>query len=557
MSCADRHWVCRGCLREHCELLVKEHRVRDSELLCPAGCAGATISIHEMEAVLPQAVWDQFLQRRLAKAWAPSDGGHIARCPQCPYMVEVDARSGDAVHSVPCRRTDCPIDRFCGLCSAPPHRGVSCEEDKRRREAGDSAQRAFRRMVAEEFQLCPSCGEAGDISGGCKFVYCRCGVQYCFHCGRRLAEEQHFSHFVDGPYGERCYGGGADPKGHRAEPACDGCRGWSCGKSRCRRCRGWATRHGARGGGCGGTRSTARAQQRKVPRVLDIGVPRGQAACAGRYTLVPGRSANGMPLWQRDGRSEQWLYSMTNGKWGIGGRREEEQGFYCNTAHVYCDIGHAGAMPQDVAQPWQWWGQGEWHLDPDVKVSAGPACSVTGLSLVSVPRRLEAVFSGVEHLFFAEVTRVTSKGKRQPRVLSLTRSHLLVAEPQKGDVTRFLRLADVGDVFVSPAAGGGDDVGVSVPAEFGLRFHLAGGGGAAEFCAVLRDVAAARGEAEPRVHQLTGSDGDDVASKVPLSDLRKEAARACGWRAPRELLLRRRAGLPPSPPPAPAPVPAP
>ena len=51
---------------------------------------------------------------------------------------------------------------------------------------------------------CPHCGNAGVLSDGCKYLYCRCKGHFCALCGVKLTESEHFTHFLNAPYGDRC-----------------------------------------------------------------------------------------------------------------------------------------------------------------------------------------------------------------------------------------------------------------------------------------------------------------------------------------------------------------
>jgi predicted RNA-binding Zn-ribbon protein involved in translation (DUF1610 family) len=60
-------------------------------------------------------------------------------------------------------------------------------------------------------QKCPKCKSMAElITGGCKFMYCRCKAKFCFLCGLELTEKDHYAHFsapqCTGPFGQRCIG---------------------------------------------------------------------------------------------------------------------------------------------------------------------------------------------------------------------------------------------------------------------------------------------------------------------------------------------------------------
>lgn len=108
-----------------------------------------------------------------------------------------------------------------------------------------------------------------------------------------------------------------------------------------------------------------------VPRLLRLMVPRGPTWTSGLYSIVEGRVANGLPLWKAT-RQAMWMYSMTTGKWGVGGRGEFEEGFQTGAAFVFCDTLHAGAMPHEVAEGKWLHNRPAWTVDPQILVQSWP-----------------------------------------------------------------------------------------------------------------------------------------------------------------------------------------
>jgi hypothetical protein len=60
-------------------------------------------------------------------------------------------------------------------------------------------------------QKCPHCRTWCVKISGCHFIYCsssqcRTKQYFCYLCGCKLTEAQHFSHFSGMPYGDSCLG---------------------------------------------------------------------------------------------------------------------------------------------------------------------------------------------------------------------------------------------------------------------------------------------------------------------------------------------------------------
>jgi len=222
---------------------------------CPSGDGGIVPS-DCVTAVLvdkDRELYDKYLSlaaRKEAEKW----GGESVFCPACDWFCIV--QSEEQKWAVRCGKENCPLRQqeckgyFCGLCGEKPHRGrrsekdMTCEEYARFKASTDKDAAEFRKFMKDsKAQVCPKCGEPSVLDAGCKYIKCRCGTHYCYHCGRGLPnEKQHYSHWYDGPYGQKCYGGAPDKDGYRATGYdCDGCLGWTYGRTACTKCRYWQT----------------------------------------------------------------------------------------------------------------------------------------------------------------------------------------------------------------------------------------------------------------------------------------------------------------------------
>lgn len=112
--------------------------------------------------------------------------------------------------------------------------------------------------------------------------------------------------------------------------------------------------------------------------MLRVEAPNGPASCSGAYELVSrmadGRAASGKPLWKHV-NAERWIYSMSSGRWGIGGVSEKDKDFRSDVAYLFCDEIHGSAMPNGAScnsggKKWQRWNGAEWAGDAAVKITS-------------------------------------------------------------------------------------------------------------------------------------------------------------------------------------------
>eukprot|EP00746_Dinoflagellata_sp_MGD_P085342 gnl/MRDRNA2_/MRDRNA2_33787_c0_seq1.p1 gnl/MRDRNA2_/MRDRNA2_33787_c0~~gnl/MRDRNA2_/MRDRNA2_33787_c0_seq1.p1 ORF type:complete len:953 (+),score=145.64 gnl/MRDRNA2_/MRDRNA2_33787_c0_seq1:58-2859(+) len=103
---------------------------------------------------------------------------------------------------------------------------------------------------------------------------------------------------------------------------------------------------------------------------------------AGQYVPHKGQRVNGLNIWMKEG-GEYWLYSCTDGTWGICGRDVKERRFKGNSCFVY-SAPHKNASPEKVSGSWTWYDaiSEQWITDGHIKVFRNVPSSLN----VSTPR---------------------------------------------------------------------------------------------------------------------------------------------------------------------------
>ena len=85
-------------------------------------------------------------------------------------------------HYVHQHRIECPVCKqtFCNACeSIPYHELIMC--------AGPNADpERLAVLTASGSKACPNCSHAVILDGGCDHIKCRCGIDWCFRCSKRL-----------------------------------------------------------------------------------------------------------------------------------------------------------------------------------------------------------------------------------------------------------------------------------------------------------------------------------------------------------------------------------
>jgi len=199
------HQLCADCFREYLNAKIVEALVDEDELVCPIPNCKTTITVAQVEgATVGTPLWEKFLQFRMNQ-WKPAGVDEkIVQCPSAECEMFVVPAGVDSVTCPTCKKEFCPN---CGL----EHKGVSCEAYKKWREDNAQVDQHFEQlMVNQQWRRCPECGMPSERESGCNFIQCRSTqcrkrTYWCYVCGKKLRQQDHYSHYPKGPYEDECH----------------------------------------------------------------------------------------------------------------------------------------------------------------------------------------------------------------------------------------------------------------------------------------------------------------------------------------------------------------
>eukprot|EP00929_Paragymnodinium_shiwhaense_P019310 TRINITY_DN13224_c0_g1_i1.p1 TRINITY_DN13224_c0_g1~~TRINITY_DN13224_c0_g1_i1.p1 ORF type:complete len:2730 (-),score=502.96 TRINITY_DN13224_c0_g1_i1:488-8677(-) len=113
----------------------------------------------------------------------------------------------------------------------------------------------------------------------------------------------------------------------------------------------------------------AEDEENGVPQKLYVLFPgRTQEDSSGIYERVKDKTANGYPLWSQSKGGSHWLYSGLSGRWLVGGQREKELGFQCDTGVISSRDAHSGQMPHKLQEEWQFFDGLGWQQSQHIVI---------------------------------------------------------------------------------------------------------------------------------------------------------------------------------------------
>ncbi|KAJ4953560.1 hypothetical protein NE237_030392 [Protea cynaroides] len=168
------HPFCSDCIAKYIEAKVADNTI---EVPCPALNCNKLLDPFSCRLVLPARLFEKWfdllcessVQRYCKIAYCPF--------PECSALIVNDCGRNIT-------RSECPNCKklFCFQCKIPWHAGFGCNETEQKRDKNDIL---FGNLVEKnKWKRCPGCKYHVERNEGCQNIKCRCGVLFCYNCGK-------------------------------------------------------------------------------------------------------------------------------------------------------------------------------------------------------------------------------------------------------------------------------------------------------------------------------------------------------------------------------------
>ena len=182
---------------------IKSSKISRSHFICPQEKCGTPITLYEMRANLPCAIYETY-QRKCNEAFQTnlSSKEVYVVCPnkdcKTPYFI---CRGASFFSCEFCKRKSCAD---C-MGDMKEHENITCEEYQEKNTSPEEY--AFKKTFVG--QQCPHCKVNAQKTGGCNFMtcpstFCQNINYFCYLCGISLKKTECSSHFNGQPFGDKC-----------------------------------------------------------------------------------------------------------------------------------------------------------------------------------------------------------------------------------------------------------------------------------------------------------------------------------------------------------------
>ncbi|XP_076944658.1 E3 ubiquitin-protein ligase RSL1-like [Bidens hawaiensis] len=170
------HPFCTDCVIKYIQVKLQDNVC---DIKCPAvGCEQwlEAVSCREKIGVVFEKWCDVLCEKTVL-------GLDRVYCPnrECSVVVVNECGNGGSLKKCVC--PNCK-KQFCFRCKVPWHAGYRCEESGEMRDQNDIAFGVL--SERKQWMRCPTCQHCVELVKGCAIVRCRCGIEFCYKCGKKV-----------------------------------------------------------------------------------------------------------------------------------------------------------------------------------------------------------------------------------------------------------------------------------------------------------------------------------------------------------------------------------
>ncbi|XP_042494116.1 probable E3 ubiquitin-protein ligase RNF217 [Macadamia integrifolia] len=170
------HPFCLDCIVKYIEAKMEDNN--RAEVSCPASNCDNLLDPLSCRSILPADLFVRWCDVLCEFSVQRFDQSMYCPFPECSTLVLSECE-GDIY-----TRTECPNCKklFCFKCKIPWHVGFVCSETEQLRDENDIL---FGELVERnKWMKCPGCNFRVEKIEGCPNITCRCGVLFCYKCGK-------------------------------------------------------------------------------------------------------------------------------------------------------------------------------------------------------------------------------------------------------------------------------------------------------------------------------------------------------------------------------------
>ncbi|KAJ0591238.1 putative transcription factor C2H2 family [Helianthus annuus] len=169
------HPFCTDCIIKYIHVKLEDNV---SDIKCPALTCDHSLDPLSCQPKLPHQLFNKWCDLLCDSALLEFDRAY---CPNRDCSALVVNECGGSLKKCVCPNCKKP---FCFRCKVPWHAGYRCDETGEIMDRNDVAFGVL--LERKKWMRCPKCRHCVELVKGCFIVRCRCGVKFCYGCGKMV-----------------------------------------------------------------------------------------------------------------------------------------------------------------------------------------------------------------------------------------------------------------------------------------------------------------------------------------------------------------------------------
>ncbi|PWA82145.1 hypothetical protein CTI12_AA155330 [Artemisia annua] len=172
------HSFCTDCMITYIQVKIEDNV---SNIKCPHKSCKYSLEPLSCRPKIEQKLFNKWCDTLCESSVSGVDGVY---CPNKECLELILNECGDRN----AKRCVCPACKkpFCLTCKVSWHAGYTCEESGETRDQNDVTFGVV--CESKGWKRCPNCMHCIELLYGCNMVQCRCGIGFCYECGKQASD---------------------------------------------------------------------------------------------------------------------------------------------------------------------------------------------------------------------------------------------------------------------------------------------------------------------------------------------------------------------------------
>ncbi|KAL8516091.1 hypothetical protein ACS0TY_014678 [Phlomoides rotata] len=177
-----QHTYCFSCMSKHVQFKLLQGTLPK----CPYEKCKTELKLDNCKKFLSSELLE-IMSQRVKEASIPPAERIYCPYPKCSTLLSKTELQRSTSSSIKILSIKCPrcSGFFCINCKVPWHDNMNCHVFKMKNPSPSNEDQKLKNLATQSlWRQCPKCDHMVSLGEGCYHIYCRCGHEFCYTCGK-------------------------------------------------------------------------------------------------------------------------------------------------------------------------------------------------------------------------------------------------------------------------------------------------------------------------------------------------------------------------------------